>query len=527
MRSVLRAVPLWIWPTLIMAVLLWYAAARFPLWGDEAETALYARSILQTGIPFSWDGHNAIAVRDGLASDTRLVAVMIPWPQLYLTAASFLIFGESTAAARAPFILLSVLLVPLAYVTYRRLGFSAPVSAGTLWFLAVLVPFLLFQYQARYYPMSVACGILLVYLLTFIRPPRIVAVLLPLAAAGALLTHYLSACLLLIALGGITVTGYRTDPVWRSKLTGLLVGIGVWGATLPFIQPFSGHAGFGPSLSWDRLASAAGTIVQSWIRSGALSVLAVPLAAIRIIHRVPLTAPEKYVLKLVSIYIILLLLFNSVINSHLNMLDIRYHTLLFPWIAVLGTALLAAVWRHRQGVGFLLCCLGMALFLPAPGGIRVYLLDLIGGTAARTDTTEWAVPEFLNRFARDGETVFVDHDQAHDPLMLYVAPQLRYVNRLRPDNPQVRANPWLPAYIHSFHTAPDWIIRYGIGQDARRFRRETFPLGLDPSVRREDYLEIRLPVFSRQTTRPEIDAHMFYRTAAAVEDHIYIYRRWR
>src|SRR6202140_5385094 len=73
------------------------------LWEDEGDTAALASNILKFGVPKAWDGAAFLDSDHGARLNRDLVMVTHPWVQYYLTAASFLVFGQNTFAARFPF----------------------------------------------------------------------------------------------------------------------------------------------------------------------------------------------------------------------------------------------------------------------------------------------------------------------------------------------------------------------------------------------------------------------------------------
>jgi len=98
----------------IGAVLIFTNLGSDYLWEDEGDTAALASNILKFGVPKAWDGAAFLDCDHGTRLNRDLVMVTHPWVQYYLTAASFLIFGQNTFAARFPFALagwLSILVV--------------------------------------------------------------------------------------------------------------------------------------------------------------------------------------------------------------------------------------------------------------------------------------------------------------------------------------------------------------------------------------------------------------------------------
>jgi len=156
------------------------------LWEDEGDTAVLARTILQSGVPTAWDGVAFLDPDYGQRLTEKLVMVSHPWLQYYLAAASFAVLGESVVAARLPFALAGAATVALVYalgvmVLRRR---SIAVVAGVL--LTVSVQFLLFARQARNYPVHALLTCAVIWCFLRLDSWRRSALL---AALGILLFH--------------------------------------------------------------------------------------------------------------------------------------------------------------------------------------------------------------------------------------------------------------------------------------------------------------------------------------------------
>jgi hypothetical protein len=159
------------WPSAIIAVI--GAAFIFTnlgagyLWADEGDTAVLASNILKFGVPKAWDGVTFIDSDFGTRENDQLVMVSSPWVQYYVTAASFLAFGQNTFAARFPFALAGWMSILLVYfivwqvTTNRWAAFSAAVL------LILSVQFLLYSRQSRYYALSMLFTCLLIW--TFLQ----------------------------------------------------------------------------------------------------------------------------------------------------------------------------------------------------------------------------------------------------------------------------------------------------------------------------------------------------------------------
>ncbi|MEK7383756.1 MAG: glycosyltransferase family 39 protein, partial [Elusimicrobiota bacterium] len=157
--------------TAIGGVLLLWNLGRPALWQDEAETALRAESILDTGLPrMSLRGvlvttQHSSSAHEGSASG---VWTWNTWLPAYLVAASFSVLGRTPFAARLPFALAGILTLWLSWRLFcdgedDELTLRRPWSAeAALALLALSAPFLLFCRQSRYYAL-VALGTVLVF----------------------------------------------------------------------------------------------------------------------------------------------------------------------------------------------------------------------------------------------------------------------------------------------------------------------------------------------------------------------------
>jgi len=154
------------WPLLIVAiaggVLLFTNLGSGYLWADEGDTAVLARNILKSGVPSAWDGVTFMDSDFGARVNDHLVMVSSPWLQYYLTAASFLVIGQNTIAARLPFAIAGLLTVLAVYqiVSAATADRRTAVCAGILTLCSV--QFLLFARQSRYYALAMLLTCLLI-----------------------------------------------------------------------------------------------------------------------------------------------------------------------------------------------------------------------------------------------------------------------------------------------------------------------------------------------------------------------------
>jgi 4-amino-4-deoxy-L-arabinose transferase-like glycosyltransferase len=142
------------WPfaviAVIAAVFIFTNLGSDYLWEDEGDTAALASNILKFGVPKAWDGAAFLDSDHGARLNRDLVMVTHPWVQYYLTAASFLVFGQNTFAARFPFALASWVSILFAYFFLGRLTNNRWTAFSAAALLVLSVQFLLYARQCRY-----------------------------------------------------------------------------------------------------------------------------------------------------------------------------------------------------------------------------------------------------------------------------------------------------------------------------------------------------------------------------------------
>ncbi len=132
------------------AILIFTGLGSDYLWEDEGDTAVLAVNILKFGVPKAWDGYAFLDSDHGARLNSDLVMVTHPWVQYYLTAGSFIIFGQNTFAARFPFALAGWMSIPLLYFFLWRLTRNRWIALSAAILLTFSVQFLLYARQCRY-----------------------------------------------------------------------------------------------------------------------------------------------------------------------------------------------------------------------------------------------------------------------------------------------------------------------------------------------------------------------------------------
>ena len=149
----------------VAAFLIFHNLSDRLMWGDEAATALVAKTIQHYGLPHNSDGKNLIAEEPSgrTSGNENGVWIWDTWLAYYLTALSFQLFGATTFAARLPFALaalFAVLLVRPAALSFYK---EEKVAVIATILLIGCVPFLLHARQCRYYSLATFTTLWMLY----------------------------------------------------------------------------------------------------------------------------------------------------------------------------------------------------------------------------------------------------------------------------------------------------------------------------------------------------------------------------
>ena len=211
------------------------------LWADEGDTAVLAANITKYGLPKAWDGVTFVDSDKGARLNHDLVMVTSPWLQYYVAAASFLIFGKHTFAARLPFAIAGWLTVLLAYRLVLQTTASRWAAFCAAAILVGSVQFLLYCRQCRYYALSMLLTLLLMSIFLKMKSARQCA-LFALTATLLFHAHPISAAPV-VALGVLT-TVYRPFSIQRRWFW--IAAPAIIALTLPWV--FLGGSGYAESM---------------------------------------------------------------------------------------------------------------------------------------------------------------------------------------------------------------------------------------------------------------------------------------
>jgi 4-amino-4-deoxy-L-arabinose transferase-like glycosyltransferase len=528
---------------LCMAVILLIGGARaHPLWGDEAETALFAQNILKYGVPKGWDGTNIMGIDNAVVLNKNLINHTSPWAQYYLTAGSFLLFGVNAISARIPSIVLSIITLLLVYVLAIKLYGSKAIAGVSALLLSLTVQFILFGYQDRYYALITWCSVLLTFAcLTLLRRsiwPKILFVV-----GGVLFFYGNYVCFVAFYLSlFITFLVYfiiRKQPVrtilrfimWFGGLSLIMVFF-----TLPWYLAFApfgdrGSFVFGNPLEFIR------NLLEFFVESlypynynnvfpVLFLVVFVAIVWIRLKKKQDVSALMLPML-LAVLYLFIMSVFTTVALVDTLFISTRYTMIVIPFFVLTLAFLVYEIWRYHRKIGLVVIVVLVTTNCFTFTSFKSYLWEYIGEILHPYITPDVAVAQYLKIHAARGDSAFVNFDRDHEPLIFLLGDKIRFVNRVSLVNtrifPQNRGI--IPRYIYDFRDEPDWVIMYskrGLDGSFLTFDRRD----LWPEVDLEaDYREIVLPVFFSDMSRPEIELRRFSIPTVDPGDYIYIYEK--
>lgn len=512
-----------------------------PLWGDEAETALFAKNILKYGLPKGWDGVNIMGINNAVVLDKNLVNHTSPWGQYYLAAFSLKIFGEYSFAARLPFIILSILSIPLMYLLGLKLTQSKFIATLAIGLLSISVPFILFAYQSRHYAISSFAGILLTLSTFHLLHKKLWPKLLFVATA---VLFFYGNYIVFIAFYSSTFISFliyhlvkKTNLKEIIKFIALFIILSLIVAifTVPWyliLKPFDtrGEIIILPILLF--LKDLWYFFFEAYflfnINNG-FPTLFIPLLLIVLVTLIKKKRITDLLIQLLIpvIFLFIMSIFTVIGNVDTNFNEVRYTMIIYPYLVLLIATLIAKVWWWNRYIGILILVvyIGSNLFTMQPA--RSFLWEFASEVINPYPTPDKVVADYLKKNAKDSDSAFVNLDRDHEPLIFHLKDKIRFVNRVSLINTRIfpKNRGLIPRYIYDFRDSPDWVIMYSKRPiDTSFLLFDGRPLWPEVNLAK-DYEEIILPIFFSDVSRPEIHLRDFYEIKPSYEDQIFIYRK--
>jgi len=498
----------------------------YALWDDEAETALLARGVLQTGDTTALIGHNINARRGGINLRGLAERLTPPLPT-YLMAASFALGGETAFWARLPFALCGLAAVGIMLAVLWRAG-------ATNWHFLVFAiallanaPFFLYCRNARYYGavllVAIAAGVLALQGLGSVRRRVAFAVL-----GGLLLSCHPIAFMQVAAVAAVDWLVFRPRAIpTAAQVASLVVPFLVVAApTLLVWNPLfvkSSAAYLGQMTILDRLT------LLWWNARDLFAAEFIPLAALAYVPVAFYRTRDPWLLRsCLAVGVVVLVTtatsYQSVAVT--SVADVRYMIVAIPLglaATVRSFAAVPVAYRATAAVAAVLACatnIGSGKFdwQRGPESTAARFATELARPIAEPYTP---VAAWLRAHAAPRASVLVVPEFMMYPLMFH-APDQVYAWQIPAEaDPQFQG---LDAIHYQGRVPPDYVVAFGPVRQAIEKALDDWRAA---GVRYERVAD--LPVFWQDTYRPEV----FWRKFTMVSgfdpsvDGIFIYRRLR
>jgi len=311
------------------------------LWADEADTAVFARTIVETGLPRAWDGTTFTDSDAGRRLTSDLLLVGTPWAPYYIAAASLALFGSTSFAARLPFALAGLGTLLLLYALVWRWTASRLAAGLAAGLLLGSVQFLLYARQCRHYALNMLLSTGLVLAFDRLERGRVD----PLFVAIAVLLfhcHPLPAAVSLATLGGLSLVHPRFRRARRGFWLSLPV---VLVLTLPWIAVAWGGWGENSRLLLEPVDFL--VRVQQFVYETSVAVPFVGLAVLAAFCVRRLSAEERAFLLLCAAFLAAYAVVTPIVQNPRQMWEygLRYTNALLPLGAAATGVLIARAAR--------------------------------------------------------------------------------------------------------------------------------------------------------------------------------------
>lgn len=513
-----------------------------PLWGDEAETALFARNILKCGVPCGWDGVNIMGINDAVVLNKDLVNHTSPWTQYYVTAASFALFGQSSFTARLPFMLLSIVSFPLLYLLANMLTNSKRTAFLTILIASLSIPFILFAYQTRYYSITNLAGILLVLsCLTLAKRNWLPKLLFIFSGTLFFYGNYISFVAFIASTFLSMLIFFLVLQKPRREIGTFIISflgassiIAALSATWYFIlKPFETRGEIVIS-SLSAVSKELPIVFREaftpYNANSAFPLTFVVLFIMIVIfkHREKdIVGPIVFSLLLPFLYLFIMSFFTVVAVVDTSFIHTRYTMVIFPFLAMACALIISHLWGWKKEIAAIVLVAFLFTNIFTLQKPRSLFLEFLGEVKNPYATADKVVADYLRANAQDGDSAFVSLDRDHEPLIFHLRDKIRFINRVSLTNTRIfpENRKVIPRYIYDFRDEPDWVILYSKRGNDTSFLtfdyRQT-----PPEIDLENhYEEIILPIFFSDMSRPEIELRSFTKIDPTPDDRVFIYKK--
>ncbi len=504
-------------------------------WDDEANTAIFARNLIQHGELTAWDGTNLVAFRNGAELDENLINVFMPPLQYYVTAVSFALFGESTFTARAPFVILGLITIVMLFFLCRRLFGGNIIGSIACFVLASNVQYLLYIRNCRYYALGALFTVTLFYFFTRHEKgkqtlPWASHLGVTLSVVALFLTSYFNAVAAVLFLPLLMLLHGFRDRARLGLLCNAIVSAGAMGIySIAVRNPFDSHQIGGDELGL--LENALG-LLSYYVRDIGFfeffPVLVIPILILPFVWK-RLVSMRGFVLRallllgLFVIYFVVVALFSPqefqadyriIEPGQVNFADMRYLVPLIPIGAICTAVTIATMWRMSRWVGALMVLILLfsnTLYLGSmnihdltlkPKGVQCTLCRYVGEAFNDYDTSTETIIEYL-RTEEPGTSVVILPSYLMFSPMFYLD-HLHYSKLITVDTPlTTEKRALLPSYVlRKFRSdPPDIVIAKRLPNGSKGRSMKVYGV----MYRKKAVI----PYLSMDSARPEIPWHGF------------------
>jgi 4-amino-4-deoxy-L-arabinose transferase-like glycosyltransferase len=490
----------------VLLVLTGYELGHYALWDDEANTALLAAGVFETGDTVGLRGENLVAYRSGGELDEQLRARFVSPLQYYLAAPFVGLIGHTSCAARLPFWLLGVSTWLLVARRLRLLRVSPLVMVLAALACLGSVTAFLYVRQARYYALTLFFSTW-AFDCWFFEPRNLKQSLkLGLLCGLTFVSNYLNGVALV---GALCIDGMHSEA--RRKGWDRGSQIAAWSCLLLISVPVF--------LVWNPLGkdvfdTANGVLDRAKLLflnvrdlSGAefFPTLLVPPALVLSFRRRDALL-RSALLVLISYVVIMSMISPQPVRNSI-FADVRYLVPLIPLGLAIAVRTLWLIFDKRPvlALAATLLCLNTSLITGWGSGdfrprvlLAFYVRELLGGYA----DPYRAASRWLNTNAPAGSHVWAQPGHMIYPLMFH-APSMRYVWQLDPERERtaslVEANSLPLWHVKGKGELPQYVLTFRRDEETIRELRNTAT-----SIGKRYEMIAVLPVFWRDMYRPEL-----------------------
>ena len=518
------------------SVLIFARLGHYPLWDDEATTAMFGRNLLRTGDTSALVGHNLIAYRGGRELENLKMRYLPPL-QSVAVAGGALFFGESNFGARVVFAAAGVLTFVVIAIWLMRADAGALIWIGMGIALLCNVSLLLFTRQCRYYGLTIFFSVWMAYLWCHRDGTKWNQIAFILSSLALLASNYLCFAALCVAILSDLLTFGRKAPRWTA---------GQWAWTLGTVALLGGLIVwvFNPLgkgiVHEEDVSFVLKRVKLLWWNVRDLNAcefgVGILLAIAPVVALVYRDRALGRAWTAAAVYVLSISVLSPQPITVTHVADVRYLIALIPLFAFIGVRVIVLACRGRgwAAIPIMLLCFGgnlahgtwierVALASGArPIGVRCTIAEYIGELIEPQRSAFGETADWINEHVSERANVWVLPGHMLYPLMLYAPHPLYGYQLVAPVEEQFKDLPDLDVHVIG-QVPPDYVVCFG-PQALNTFRNNEPDLA-SMGARYDRAASIEVGWMA--TTRPELFWHEFRTVTEFNRDFegVYVFRR--